>query len=245
MKSSQQIKHTGDLKQLGTILSIWAHPDDETFCAGGLLAAAVKNGQKIVCITATKGDKGVQDEEKWPADKLGEIRSKELDHAMKILGIKEHYWLKYMDGECHNVDHEEAAKMLATHIEKIRPDTILTFGPEGLTGHTDHQAVSKWVDRAIEHSGSKAALYHPVLTVRQYKKYLQSVDEKLNVFYNIEHPPLVRSAECDICFCCTDSLCRCKQEAFEAMPSQYTKMQESFSKQYLMEAFRIEAFIKG
>jgi LmbE family N-acetylglucosaminyl deacetylase len=37
----------------GTILSIWAHPDDETYLAGGVMAAASANGQRVVCVTAT------------------------------------------------------------------------------------------------------------------------------------------------------------------------------------------------
>lgn len=64
-----------DLKSLGKIMGIWAHPDDDTYSMAGIMAAAVKNGQKVVIVTATRGEAGVQDETRWPAAQLGEIRS--------------------------------------------------------------------------------------------------------------------------------------------------------------------------
>lgn len=107
-----QIHNSEDVRQLGTILSIWAHPDDETFCAGGLLAAAVNNGQTVACITATRGEAGVQDEARWPAEQLGDIREKELKAALKELGITNHHMLHYADGECAAVDSKAANKKL-------------------------------------------------------------------------------------------------------------------------------------
>ena len=240
-----QIKTSDDVRQLGTILSVWAHPDDETFCAGGLMAVAITNGQTVICITATKGEAGVQDEERWPAKELASIREKELHAALKVLGIKEHHFLQYKDGECKEADVQEAAKQIQVFIEKRQPDTILTFGLEGLTGHPDHQAISGWVDAAVELASHQPKVFHAVLTVGQYKKYLSAADEKLNLFYNIEQPPLESAKDCGICFCCTDSLCDCKYDAFTAMPSQYTKVQETLSEEYVKEAFRIEAFVKG
>ena len=77
------IKTTDDIKHLGTILFVAAHPDDETFNAGGILAAAARNGQTVIVVTATKGEGGVQDESRWPADSLGDIRAKELKQASK------------------------------------------------------------------------------------------------------------------------------------------------------------------
>lgn len=57
-----QITKQDDVKQLGRIMGIWAHPDDETWCAAGLLAMAADNGQDTCCVTITKGELGVQDE---------------------------------------------------------------------------------------------------------------------------------------------------------------------------------------
>jgi hypothetical protein len=60
------LRTADDIKQLGTILFVAAHPDDESFLAGGILAAAVANGQTVVVYTATRGEAGVQDRNKCP-----------------------------------------------------------------------------------------------------------------------------------------------------------------------------------
>lgn len=241
----QQIINQSQVANLGTILTVWAHPDDETFCAGGLLAAASQNGQTVTCITATRGEAGSQDLEKWPANQLGSVRSKELASALKVLGISNHHLLDYPDGKCADVDPKEASKRIADYISKYQPNTILTFGPEGLTGHPDHIAISGWVDAALKLAETKPSVYHAVLTVNQYKDYLEAADLKLNFFYNIDQPPLVDDNACHICFCCTEELCACKHEALASMPSQYGKMFEAFDHDYLKEAFRIEAFVKS
>ena len=55
----------------GPILSIWAHPDDETYLAGGLMATARDQGQRVVCVSATAGEHGTADPVTWPPDRLG------------------------------------------------------------------------------------------------------------------------------------------------------------------------------
>lgn len=240
-----QVKTPNDVKKLGTILSIWAHPDDETFCAGGILAAAVKNGQKVICVTATRGESGVQDSGRWPKHKLASIREQELQAALKILGVVEHHYLTYKDGQCSTVSLEDGAAGITELIDAHQPDSILTFGSEGLTGHPDHQAVSRWVTAAVSERTNRPLVFHAVLTVGQYTQYLASADAKLNIFYNIDQPPLAEPKDCDICLCCTDELCDCKYDAFSAMPSQYAHVQAQFSQEYLKEAFRIEAFVRS
>ncbi|HXV94036.1 MAG TPA: PIG-L family deacetylase, partial [Pseudonocardia sp.] len=52
-----------DLADLGTILGVWAHPDDETFLTAGLMALAREAGNRVVCATATRGERGTDDPE--------------------------------------------------------------------------------------------------------------------------------------------------------------------------------------
>jgi len=123
-----------DIKTLGTILCVFAHPDDETFTMGGVIAAASQKGQRIICVTATHGEGGVQDGSRWPAATLGQTRAAELEEALKILGVTEHYWLDYADGACTSADAEAAAGKVAAIIRTSQPDSIFSFGPDGLTG---------------------------------------------------------------------------------------------------------------
>ena len=139
------------ISDLGTILSVWAHRDDEGYCCGGIMAAAVATGQRVVCVTATRGELGSTDESRWPnGPELAAVRTQELAAALAILGVTEHHWLDYPDGGCHEVDESEAVGRLRALIDEVQPDTILTFGPDGGTWHSDHIAVSSWASAAAE-----------------------------------------------------------------------------------------------
>ena len=75
-----------DTAELGTILGIWAHPDDDIFCSAGLMATAVRSGQRVVDVTATRGEGGSMDEERWPPESMAEVRTKELLRSLEISG---------------------------------------------------------------------------------------------------------------------------------------------------------------
>ena len=139
-----QIKTSEDIKKLGTILTVWAHPDDESFLAAGIIASAISNGQKVACITATKGEEGVQDEKRWPHKHLGEIRKSELMEALKIIVVANHHWLDYHDGECSNANVHKADSKIVEYIKCYNPNTIVTYAPYVWTGHHDTQTVSRW-----------------------------------------------------------------------------------------------------
>lgn len=163
------------LAALGTVLMVWAHPDDETYLAGGLSAVLTDDGQRVVCVTATRGEAG------GTAADLAEIRTTELEAALALLGVEEHHWLDYPDGGCAGVDERAAATRLRAVIDDVRPDTVVTFGPDGFTGHPDHRAVSRWVDLALaQHDGQHSArLLH---AVRREHAVDPALDEDNDVF---------------------------------------------------------------
>ena len=149
---------TNSLPDLGTILSVWAHPDDEGYCCGGLMADAIANGRRVVCVTATRGELGSTDETRWPnGPQLAEVRTRELADSLGELGVTEHIWLDYPDGGCADIDATAAVSRLRAIVEDVQPDTVLTFGPDGATYHPDHIAVSNWTTAAV--AGTGAALH--------------------------------------------------------------------------------------
>lgn len=241
----QQIVTTDDVKKLGTILSVWAHPDDETFTAGGILAAAVKNGQQVLCVTATKGEKGVQDESRWPASRLAEIRTKEMEASLRELGVRDHLWLGYHDGECADADPRAAAEAVAELIEWYKPDTILTFGPDGLTGHPDHQTVSLWVQRAVAQSDTKLQVYHVVYDHRQYEQFLIPLHRKINLFFNTDKPPITEARICDIALRLPPPIFDQKMRALAAQPSQMERVLQAVPKDAQQGTFGTEYFVRG
>jgi LmbE family N-acetylglucosaminyl deacetylase len=142
-----------EIRELGTILSIWAHPDDEAYLCGGIMAMATAAQSRVVCVTATRGELGVTDPTRWPPDQLPAIRGAELAECLRILGVTEHRWLGYPDGGCASVSVDTAAHQIAEIISEIAPDTILTFAPDGQTGHPDHIAVHRWTVEAVRLTG--------------------------------------------------------------------------------------------
>ena len=228
---------------LGKILGIWAHPDDETFTMGGILEAAVRNGQQVVCVTATRGEAGVQDVSRWPAEELGIIRTEELQAALDILGVRRHHWLDYPDGGCKKVPIELAVSKVAEYIIRYQPDSIFTFGPDGLTGHDDHRMVSEWVTQAVSQAGSRAAVYHAAQTKAQYQD-MRRADKKFNIFFNITEPRICTPGECAVLFELPDDLYEQKLAAMRAMPSQNEALLKAFN-DTLRSSLGTEAFSRA
>lgn len=240
------ISDPAQVATLGTIMGIGAHPDDETFLMAGLMAAAVQNGQTVVCVTATKGEAGSQDEQKWPSETLGEVRAAELEQALRVIGVEHHHWLDYRDGCCHEADDGAAVAKLLPLIERYQPDTIITFPPDGITGHPDHMSVCRWARTACARfKGSKPCnFYYGVDTRERYERYMRAVDEKFNVYFNVDQPHLVPEAECDIVLALPEDLAHLKHQMLQAMPSQMEAMLITFGRDYMEKALGTEAFVR-
>lgn len=151
-----------DLTHLGTVLTVWAHPDDETYLAGGISAAVRDAGGRVVCVTATRGEAADPDATAGERAALARLRTRELEDALALLGVDEHHWLDHPDGGCADVDAAVVAAKLACLVDEVRPDTVLTFGPDGFTGHPDHRAVSRWVDLALHRAEAAPRLLQAV-----------------------------------------------------------------------------------
>ena len=122
-----------------TLLGVWAHPDDEAYLSAGLMAEFRERGDRVVMITATLGEHGTDDPALWPPDVLAALREVELRNALRAVGVNELRLLGYEDGTLDSFDTTDGCDLLTAHIRDIEPDLIVTFGPEGMTGHPDHQ----------------------------------------------------------------------------------------------------------
>ncbi len=168
-----------------TLLGVWAHPDDETFMSAGLILDHVARGDRVVIVTATLGDHGTDDPRHWPPARLAARRSHELRRSMAVLGVDEIHVLGFEDGDCLSGDGTEA---ISGHIDIIRPDRIVTFGPEGMTGHPDHIAVSRWATDAWRSSASDAELWYATVTPDFHDRW-DVVNDRVGFWYpNCERP---------------------------------------------------------
>ena len=163
--------------ELGTILSVWAHPDDETYLAGGVMADAAANGQRVVCVSATAGERGTDDPVAWPPERLGRVRKWEASAAMSILGVDDHRWLDLPDGHLPDLPPHGPIDVVAGLIDEVRPDTILTFGPDGGTFHPDHCTVSAWVTEAWQRRGRPGRLLYAAMSVSHLDVWTERYEE--------------------------------------------------------------------
>lgn len=140
------------------LMCVFAHPDDETFGTGGILAKYAAEGIDTILVSATRGQRGwIGNPEDFPGlEEMGKIREGELRCAAKALGVKELILLDYMDGELDKVEPQNIVSQIADLICKMRPDVMITFGPFGVTGHPDHIAISQFTLAAITAAASPA-----------------------------------------------------------------------------------------
>jgi len=125
------------------LLGIFAHPDDETFCAGGTFARYAEQGAEIMVVSATRGEAGqIRDAAVGNRRTIAAVREAELRLACESLGITKVRCLDYVDGTLADADFSALANEVAEIICEFRPDVVITFGPDGGYGHPDHQTIS-------------------------------------------------------------------------------------------------------
>jgi len=126
-----------------TVLAIWSHPDDET-SIGCLLAKLAREGNDVWQVAITSGQKGFTPNTKiTDGAELGRVRETELRCSAGQLGVHEPILLGYQDqGISTPPVMREILDRLREIIDQKKPDVIITWGPEGLTGHPDHRTTS-------------------------------------------------------------------------------------------------------
>lgn len=142
----------------GGVLAVFAHPDDETLLAGGVLAACAAAGRRVAIVSMTRGERGPTELPGFTDRRaLGDVRESELLAAARALGASSAECLEYPDGELAGADQEQAARTLAALLERERPEVVISFSDEGLYWHPDHLAVSRFLNAALELLGSAGA----------------------------------------------------------------------------------------
>lgn len=133
----------------GRLLGVWAHPDDEAYLSAGLMGRVTDSGGAVTVVTATRGEKGTDDPALFDDDDFGAFREGELRTALAEVGVDDVRFLGLRDGELDLVDDERAVQAIVDVIVDVRPEVVVTFGPDGMTNHPDHRAISRWTTEAV------------------------------------------------------------------------------------------------
>lgn len=133
------------------LLAVFAHPDDESMGMGGTLAKYAAEGMETHLVCASRGEVGwFGPEEQNPGkERLGQLRTTELENAVNELGMKSLSFLNYVDGQVDQADPAEAIAKIVTHIRRVQPQVVVTFPHDGNYGHPDHIAVGQFTNAAI------------------------------------------------------------------------------------------------
>ncbi len=153
-------------------MAVVAHPGDEAFGFGGAIARAASEGAYVVVVCVTRGWFDPRLTEAAPAPggknrdvKLGAItwrnldtvREDELRRSVALLGVRVVRMLDYSEGELEDADFDRLVGRIVEPIRMHRPEVILSFGPDGITGDPDHVVVSRAVDAAYERAAQPLA----------------------------------------------------------------------------------------
>jgi len=125
------------------LLGVFAHPDDETFCAGGTFARYAGQGAEIMVVSATRGQAGqIRDAAAGTRRTIAAVREAELRLACHRLGITRVRCLDHVDGTLADAGFPALVDEVAEVIGEFGPDAVITFGPDGGYGHPDHVTIS-------------------------------------------------------------------------------------------------------
>ena len=174
---------------MGTLVVFHAHPDDESIGTAGAMLQAVKDGHRVVMISATRGEHGeVPDGYLSPGEKLWERRVLELEEACKILGVSRLEYLGYVDsgmmGTPENdrpesfwkADPEVAANRVAEILREEGADVFTVYDAEGTYGHPDHINVHRIGVKAAELAGT-AKVYESVISKGRLRTLVERMSE--------------------------------------------------------------------
>jgi LmbE family N-acetylglucosaminyl deacetylase len=126
------------------LLLLLAHPDDESFMLPGAAMHAAAAGRRVALVCATRGQAGsAGDPPLVSRDALPTTREAELRAACAILGIAVVAVLDHEDKLLEQADANVLREVLVGHIRRERPAVVVTFDPEGVSGHVDHKTIGR------------------------------------------------------------------------------------------------------
>ncbi len=147
-----------------TIVGVFAHPDDETFGPGGTLSVLSQENDVYV-ISATSGEAatGTLD------TNLGKMRREELKASCKILGVKDVFFLDFIDGTLSNNLYHQIAAKVEERLQELTPQILITFEPRGVSGHIDHMAMSMITSFVAKKIPSVKEVWYYCISDRSHK----------------------------------------------------------------------------
>lgn len=209
------------------ILLVLAHPDDESFMGGGALAYYARRGVSTALLSFTDGQAGRTGLSGQPAlaprEELGALRRAELRRAAERLGVGELITPGWPDKDLAAIPDAQGTALVAEHLRRLRPEILISFGPEGApNNHPDHVASARWAQAAFELAADPAHLDGlPPHAARKY--YWITWPPEVDALRGTAGSPITTILEVG------EAVARLKREAFAEHASQHDHL-EIFSR---------------
>jgi LmbE family N-acetylglucosaminyl deacetylase len=161
---------------------LFAHPDDESFSIGGTIVQYAARGVRWDLFCATDGDAGRSSAVPVSSrEELAVLRRNELITAARLLGVRGEIVARgYPDGGLAHADPDRLVGDVVEFLRDVRPDVVVTFGPEGAPNvHRDHRAISR---------AATAAFYLAALPTA-YAEQQRPTHAAARLFYVTWRPP--------------------------------------------------------
>ena len=136
-----------------TLVAVFAHGDDEGTVAP-LLARYAREGAQVYLMVVTDGAQGGTHTEIPRGPELARVRAEEAGCAARALGIRPPILLAFPDAKLGDYASDASllyrlTQRLHAELQRLRPDAVITFGPDGATGHPDHRLVGALVTQLV------------------------------------------------------------------------------------------------
>lgn len=164
------------------VACVFAHPDDDTYGVAGSIALESDRGVEVSVILATSGEAGlIADASLASRETLASVREAEDRASWEALGhAPAIHFLRHPDGRLAEVGREPFVAQVLALLQEARPDVVVTFGPDGVTGHADHVAIGA-ITTAAFHAARAAGAegFHRLLHVAIPRTRLDRFNELL------------------------------------------------------------------
>jgi N-acetyl-1-D-myo-inositol-2-amino-2-deoxy-alpha-D-glucopyranoside deacetylase len=190
------------MTSLPTLLVVFAHPDDEAFPTGGVMAHYAEKGHKVYLACATKGEAGqLKDPSLGDGSDMASIRVRELEASCAALGVEPPIFLGWHDSgrnerlrlddpkALHNADLWAVEQTIRDVIAQVKPTVMITFDPHGGYGHPDHLVIHRAATAAFFSTGHfphpPQRLFYSAWTIERMQQ-MQASGQSNNIVGGLE-----------------------------------------------------------
>ena len=175
------------------ILAAFAHPDDESYGPAGTLAKTTRSGHFVSLLTLTHGESAsLGNSKNLCSTELAKRRSQELRYAARKLGIQYVQIHNFSDKQLQDFPEDEGIDIIKQEIKRFKPDIMITFHENTISGHPDHLAVTRWAFNTVRSLSDPPTLFFFGLDQEQtsmvtFRKLIPIVNSEVTHRINIEN----------------------------------------------------------